>query len=70
MKNEVIFFFRDLLRFEFDILESNLINLIILGGIIVNYIFFPAYNKFSKRKEFIKWAFIKSMKAKEKLFLS
>ena len=67
---KLFFLFTDILRFEFDIFESNLINLIILGGIIVNYIFFPAYNKFSKRKEFIKWAFIKSMKAKEKLFLS
>ena len=67
---KLFLFFTDILRFEFDIFESNLINLIILGGIIVNYIFFPAYNKFSKRKEFIKWAFIKSMKAKEKLFLS
>ena len=67
---KLFLFFTDILRFEFDIFESNLINLIILGGIIVNYIFFPSYHKFSKRKKFIKSAFIKSMKAEEKLRLA
>ena len=59
----------DLIIFEFDIFESNLINLLVLGGIVVNYLFFPRYHNFSKRKNVIKSAFIKSMKAEEILRL-
>jgi hypothetical protein len=67
---KLFFFITDLVRFEFDIFESNLINLIVLGGIVVNYVFFPAYGGFSKRRETIKSAFIKSMEAEEELRLA
>ena len=63
-------FIDELIRFEFNIFESNLINLLVLGGVVVCYIFFPIYDKFSKRKEYIKSALIKSIKAEEKLRLT
>jgi hypothetical protein len=63
-------FIDELIRFEFDILESNLVNLLILGGVVVCYVFFPVYGGFSKRKEYIKSALIKSMEAEEELRLA
>ena len=54
---------------EFDIFKSNLINLVLLGGLIVHRIFFPAYRKFFKRREFMELAFLESIQAEEELRL-
>lgn len=64
---EASYFLDTGISFEFDIFRSNLINLIILGGLIVHKIFFPAYKRFSKREKVVKIALLESMHAKEKL---
>jgi hypothetical protein len=63
------YFLTEGVSLEFDIFESNLINLVILGGLIVHRIFFPAYKGFSKREEFTKLAFLESIRAEEELRL-
>ena len=66
---QVCYFLDRGISLEFDLFRSNLINLIILGGLIVHKIFFPAYKEFSKRKKVVKLALVQSIQAGEKLRL-
>jgi hypothetical protein len=67
--HDTYYFLTEGVSLEFDIFESNLINLVVLGGLIVHRIFFPAYKGFSKREEFTKLAFLQSIAAEEELRL-